>query len=525
MLQPWASALRLIVLGRGLVAAGLVLAGWSSAGPSSAGAKDFVLIIGGGYAREGNQASLEKNVLFAQRVLGEAGVAAAQQAVYFADGDDAAADLQVLDVMAVPQANRLMAEFFGDEDDLGLTYRNHAVPGVRGSTRKASLAAWFAQAGSQMQRGDRLLLYVTAHGQRSNDRENPHETAISLWDNQELRVSELAALLDQLPDGVSVTAIMVQCYTGGFARLIYKGADPQQGLSPQLRCGFFATVQDRVAAGCTPDVDKASYVEYSSYFWEAVGGQSQSGETIVRPDYDGDGRVSLAEAHAYTVLHAETVDLPLTTSGEFLSEWSQFADEEHPELLADDAPYDAVRELATPAERAVLDGLSTQLGLEGKDRIAAAARAGGESRRFRRGQRGRRPGQGARRLREEIANDLRGRWPELSNVLNPGAIALVTTRSQEFVAAVEGHPRYAEYRQENAAAAGAADPQKRRVKYERLVATAEDVILRENLRRLGDATRLAQYEAIAAAEAMGLTSTGGTAGAAPAGSAAPNKAP
>ena len=40
---------------------------------------------------------------------------------------------------SVPQANRLMAEFFGDDDDLGLAYRNHAVPGVRGSTRKASI--------------------------------------------------------------------------------------------------------------------------------------------------------------------------------------------------------------------------------------------------------------------------------------------------------------------------------------------------------------------------------------------------
>ena len=290
--------------------------------------------------------------------------------------------------------------------------------------------------------------------QRANDRDNPYETAISLWDNQELRVSELAALLDQLPEGVSVTAIMVQCYTGGFARLIYNGADPQQGLSPQSRCGFFATVHDRVAAGCTPDVDKSSYVEYSSYFWEALGGRTQSGEAIARPDYDGDGRVSLAEAHAYTVLHAETIDLPLTTSSEFLSEWSQFADDEHPELLADDAPYDTVRELATPAERAILEGLSTQLGLEGNDRIAEAERAGGESRRFRRGQRGRQPGRGARRLREEIADDLRARWPELSNVLNPGAIALVTTRSKEFVAAVEGHPKYGEYREQKAAAAG-----------------------------------------------------------------------
>jgi hypothetical protein len=148
-----------------------------------------------------------------------------------------------------------------------------------------------------------------------------------------------------------------------------------------------------VAAGCTPDVDKDNYVEYSSYFWEALGGRTAAGEQAPTSDYDGDGRTSLAEAHAYTVLHAETIDLPLTTSSEFLSKESQFADAEHPQLLAADAPYDEVLKLATPAERAVLEGLSTELGLTGNDRIAAAERAGNE-RSFRRGQRGRRPGRG-----------------------------------------------------------------------------------------------------------------------------------
>ena len=44
------------------------------------------------------------------------------------------------------------------------------------------------------------------------------------------------------------------------------------------------------------------------------------------------------------------------------------------------------------------------------------------------------------------------------------------------------------------------DPRKRRAKFERFVRTAEDVILRENLKRLKDEKRLAQYQAIVAAE-------------------------
>lgn len=477
-----------------------------------AAGKDYFLTIGGGYSPEGNQASLEKNVLFFERVLREHRVAPEQLAVYFADGLDEGADLQVRDLAAVPKANRLMAEFFGEEDDLGLTYRNHAIADVRGPTNPEIIRRWFSDVGPTLAAGDRLILYVTAHGEQSRERGNPYETAISLWDNQRIRVTQLVELLDSLPEGVSVTAIMVQCYTGGFARFIYNNADPEQGLSKQRRCGFFATVHDRVAAGCTPDVDKASYVEYSSYFWEALGGRKQTGEATARPDYDRDGRVSFAEAHAYTVLHASTIDLPLSTSSEFLNVESQFADAEHPDLLPERAPYETVHKLATPAERAILDGLSAELSLAGSGRIEAAERAGRESpRRFgRRGRGG--SGRRAGRLRDVIADDLEDRWPELSNVLNPGAIELVTTRSAEFIAALEQHPNYREYRELRDASTGPVDPEKQRVKYERFVATAQEVLLRENLRRLGDATKLAQYAAIVAAEAGTLGVPAATAG-------------
>jgi hypothetical protein len=470
----------------------------------SGSARDFFLTLGGGYSRDGNQASLEKNVLFYQRVLAQQNVDPRQHAVYFADGLGNDKDLQVKDVEAIPKANRLMAEFFGSERDLGLYYRNHEVPGVRGSTNPANIREWFSGVGSTMRRGDRLVLYVTAHGEESDDRDNPYNTAISLWDNENLTVTEVVQLLDRLPDGVSVVAIMVQCYTGGFARFIYNDGDPDKGLSAQSRCGFFATVHDRPAAGCTPDVDEATYVEYSTYFWEALSGHTRTGQAIAPPDYDRDGRVSFDEAHAYTVVKADTIDLPLKTSGEFLSVESRFADDDHRELLPDDARYDLVRELATPTERAILDALSEQLELAGNERIEAAQRESQEPRRGSRRRRGRSSGQRAARLRDIIADDLEERWPELANVLNPGAIELLTTRSQAFVQAVEQHPSYSQYREQMENASRRPDPDKRRVKYERFLRTAEDVILRENLKRLGDQNRLAQYKAIVAAESTSL---------------------
>lgn len=468
-------------------------------------AKDYFLTIGGGHSKESNQASLERNVLFYQQLLREHNISPAQRSVYFGSGLADAKDVQAIDAEALPKANRLMAEFFGTDRDLGLHYRSIAIPNVRGATTRENIDNWFAGVGPSLKSGDRLILYVTAHGDRSEDPQNPYETSIMLWNDESLKVSELVKLLDTLPEGVSVVAVMVQCYTGGFARFIFDKADPENGLAKKNRCGFFATVHDREAAGCTSDVDETSYVEYSTYFWEALAGHSRTGKAITPPDYDGDGKVSFAEAHAYTVLNADTIDLPLTASSEFLRVESRFKDADHPELLPKDAAYDTVHDLATPAERAVLDGLSTQLGLAGNDRIATAQR---ESRAGRRGRlRGRgeqSPRRRAARLRDTIADDLKERWPDLANVLNPGAIELVTIRSKEFVDAIENHSKYKEYREQLDLASREPDPQKRRVKFERFVRMAQEVILRENLKRLKDEKQIAEYQGIVAAEGGSL---------------------
>ncbi|MEO2018762.1 MAG: hypothetical protein ABGZ53_30815 [Fuerstiella sp.] len=473
-----------------------------------ADAKDFFLTIGGGASPTGNQASLEKNVLFFQRLLREQTQDLSHNDIYFADGLAAGHDLQVMDRDSVPQANRLMAEFFGSQRNLGLLYRNHEVVGVRGDTSPARIRSWFGDVGSTMRSGDRLVLYVTAHGSSSDDRDSPHDTTISLWNNRKIRVSEVVGLLDKLPQGVRVVAVMVQCHAGGFARFIYNEGDPNKGLSTQQRCGFFATVHDRPAAGCTPEINEATYVEYSTYFWEAIAGHTRTGKPIDIPDYDGDGGVSFAEAHAYTVLTANTIDLPITTSGEFLGIESLFANDRYPELLSDAAKWDAVLQLATPVERAILEGLSGQLKLSGGNRIEDARE---QAQQLRRGSRSQRGGSRGRQLnpssqlRQKIASDLKRRWPELANVLNPVAVDFLTTRRKEFIAAVEGHRDYKRYREQVESVSVQPNAEKQKVKYERFVRTAENVILRENLRLLDDTKRLQQYHAILEAESQSLS--------------------
>ncbi len=472
--------------------------------PTVLDAKDFFLTIGGGYAPAGNQASLERNVLLFQRVLRERNLDHLSNDVFFSDGNATGHDLQVIDRSSIPKANQLMAEFFGNNEDLGLSYRDHQVPNVRGGTKPENIRNWFRDVGRTMKAGDRLVLYVTAHGNRSDDRRNPYDTTIATWNNTSIKMVEFVGMLDELPEGVEVVAIMVQCHAGGFARFIYNQGDPDKGVCSQRRTGFFATVHDRAAAGCTPEVDEASYVEYSTYFWAALAGHDRSGRAIELPDYDGDGDVSFAEAHAYTILTADTIDLPVKTSGEFLTVESKFGDDDS-DLLVNDEPYDVLLSLATPSQKAILEGLSEQLSLTGNDRVVTAWKETQPQRGQGRGRsRGRRPEDPSSQVRRGIASDLKGRWPELANVLNPVAVELLTTRSDEFIHAIESHPDYKRYRELKNESQSVPDTQKRRVKYERFLRTADNVVLAENLRRMNEPEKLAQYEAIVQAESRSL---------------------
>ena len=477
---------------------------------SAAYANDFFLTIAGGYSPSGNQASLEKNVLFYQRLLSEQELATQANDIYFADGLSKKATLQVVDRESLPVANQLMAEFFGSQRNLGLQYRAHQVPDIRGETSVENIDEWFSKNSKQMKAGDRLVLYVSAHGGNSADSKVPYNTTIYLWNNKKISVSELSDQLDRLPEGVTVVTFMVQCHAGGFAQLLNAKGEKDGDVAKQDRCGFFATVYSRPAAGCTPEIDEANYEEYSTYFFAALAGKNRLGETIDLPDYDGNGTVSFDEAHAYTILSANTIDLPIKTSDEYLRTASKFGNDGDDKLLPKDASYATVLKLANPADRAVLDGLSKQLELAGNDRIADARKSVSP-----RGTRGSRSTTGTRRggrtlsesdkLKQGIANDLKKQWPDLANVINPVSVELLTTRQNEFVKAIESHMNYSRYRELADKNNTQNSSEKSSVKYERFVRVAENVILAENLTRIGDAKSIKNYKRVTTAESGSLS--------------------
>src|SRR5207247_1653971 len=165
-----------------------------------------------------------------------------------------------------------------------------------------------------------------------------------LW-GEELSVRDLAQQIATLPAEVPVTLVMVQCFSGAFGNLVFTNGDPQAAPVQRPIAGFFAAPQDRMAAGCTPEVNEVEYHDFTSYFFAALTGRDRLGRKVSGADYNHDGRVGMDEAFAYSLIHDISIDVPVCTSDVFLQKF----------VPADDAElfrtgYSQVRIWATPAQ-------------------------------------------------------------------------------------------------------------------------------------------------------------------------------
>jgi len=473
-----------------------------------ASAEDHILTIGGGYSPTGNQVSLEKNVLFFRRALEDLGLAAVHHDVFFSDGDDPGRDLQFTDVEHnLPQVNRLLAQLFEQTGDLGYEYRSHQVSGLRGASTRDNVERWFAENAPDLKAGDRLIVYFTGHGGKGKKPENSH---LYLWNQEQIPVDEFTKLLDKLSPEVSVVLVMVQCYSGGFANSIFNLGDSDKGCTEAERCGFFATTQDRSAAGCTPDIDEENYQEYSSHFWAAIYGKSRVGEPVDVPDFDGDGQVSFAEAHAHALLVSDTIDISVKTSDAYLRAYSKTAGKDAPNLMSADTPYTQLIAAASVVDRAVLEGLSAHLNLAGEDRAAAARKLSesiGKQRKEISGRKGKLNGT-MRGESKKIRAALLARWPELANRWNPAVQQLLADEAAMVVAAIESHPRYSEYSRLQGEVEGLAEEylnlERQWVKCQRFLRVAENVALAANLPQVATPEQVSRFERLIAAEGASL---------------------
>ena len=464
-------------------------------------AKDYFLTIGGGYNPTGNQISLEKNVLYFQRLLHDFGRDGDPHAIFFADGRHKGRDLQYEDpTFTGPRVLELLAVITNDTKGLRHQYRSHEVPHVKGPSDVRELDKWFDTVGPTLTPDDRVFIYATAHGGRG-DNKTKHNTKLYLWNNQSIYVRDFVARLDKLPGDTPVVLVMVQCFAGGFANIIFEQGDPEKDLSPSRRCGFYATVHTRPAAGCTPDINEANYREYSTYFWEAIYGKTRLGDPVTRPDYDGDGRVSLAEAHGYTIIHSDTIDIPVKTSDELLRKFSKTEDKKIDGLLTPESKYDDLLATAGPIDTAVLNQLCERLKIEGDNRAKAARDRTKEDEDQRKKLAGEKSKLGKEydAIRKRIYAALRSRWPEIGNRWHPRVEEAIQNEGDQIVKLIEGHREFNKLKElaqkQHDLETQRLDHERDWVKCQRVLRVLENVALAANLSKVAP-DRQADYAAL-----------------------------
>ena len=92
-------------------------------------------------------------------------------------------------------------------------------------------------------------------------------------------------------------------------------------------------------------------------------------------------------------------------------------------------------------------------------------------------------------------------------MLNPVAVELLTTRSNDFVYALEVHPDYQRYRELADSADDVLNDQEKQVKFERFIRAAENVVLRQNLLRMNHSESIATYQSLVDGESTTLAPT------------------
>ncbi|MEX0742703.1 MAG: hypothetical protein WD079_07875, partial [Phycisphaeraceae bacterium] len=270
---------------------------------------------------------------------------------------------------------------------------------------------------------------------------------------------------------------------------------------------------DRMAAGCTSEIDEANYADYSTFFFAAALGKDRLGEPVTDADIDADGRVSLAEAHAYVLANADTIDVPMTTSAAFLRQYSRLPESAKDEQLLDTAGnYEKLCGLAEPHQLAVLEGLSETLELDRDDRVVHAREAI-EAIRHERHQIGQEVGEKRKRFnqsRHHLSRDLFRRWPQLNYRWNPHVDDLLEQQGEEIYAFVQAHGAHDSIWELHGEVTALNDRnralERKSAMHDRLIYTAETIALAANLPHVADEAHVARYHQLLEMESRSLLS-------------------
>ncbi len=337
------------------------------------------LIAGGGFYAGHSEVVLEKNVGLFRQTADFFGIPAASQFTLFASGTDVSiVDVGEIDP-TVTADEIIFAHLFENAQHPDLKLRHNQLTDLLGASTAPNIRKLLLQAGTSTSASTPFRFYYTGHGATLAATPPAPQTTVpgvivpvgsvpkslmpdyrnnymALWNDTQLGAPEFSTFLDGLTSDTPVQTVMVQCYSGGFAQMIFEKGDPDGPLSSANRCGFFATVPSRVAAGCSPDLNHRE--EYSPYFFAAVSGKTEAGK-VVDADYDGNGTVTSDEAHAFVLLYENAIDVPISTSSQLLRERFESIPK-----AAGALEWKWFDQRLNPAERAVTDGLAHELAFD-----------------------------------------------------------------------------------------------------------------------------------------------------------------
>lgn len=330
------------------------------------------IAAGGGGDPAYNEVSLEQDLALAREVLGPRGGLVLHGGGFGVDGVRVRDDRSAQFTPAPPDSAAviaLLAELF-DPVDREVRFRPSRLEGAGPATYEVmadALAA--ALASTSGDDAEPLLFFFSGHGEQGAE---PRENTVHTWGGWGISPADIAGILEEATRPRPAVFVVAACFSGGFGDLAFAGADAATGEAAAGRCGVFASTWDRESAGCDPDPDRGAQGGYSMHFLNALRGRDAGGVPLplASVDYDGDGRISVLEAHTRARIASTSIDVPTTTS----EVWLRRSFAEAGERAASGLPVSfapAPTGLTLPEEAAAIDALGSRFGLRSAEAVAA----------------------------------------------------------------------------------------------------------------------------------------------------------
>ena len=168
---------------------------------------------------------------------------------------------------------------------------------------KANLTTVFNTIATYLREDGKFFFYSTNHGGQGS---GPQDAILYLW-GEWIRDDELATLSKKIVASEAIY-VMEQCYSGGMMDNLLT-VQPHPCNKPEV-CVMTAATASEVSWSADTEGD---YDEYVYHWTSAVNGRTPSG-TPVNADTNGDGIVSMKEAHEYARSHDSRSEHPVIGS-------------------------------------------------------------------------------------------------------------------------------------------------------------------------------------------------------------------